>query len=138
MAELERLANHLGDCGAIIDDAGFAFLPARLIAHREAMLRAAANAFGHRLMMDCVIPGGIAADIDAAGPPAILDALMALESELPELIRVYEDYSSLVDRMTGTGVVSPALGRRVRRRRLHRPRLRPQRRSASRPRLSAL
>jgi Ni,Fe-hydrogenase III large subunit len=109
MAELERLANHLGDCGAIIDDAGFAFLPARLIAHREAMLRAAANAFGHRLMMDCVIPGGIAADIDAAGPPAILDALMALESELPELIRVYEDYSSLVDRMTGTGVVSPEL-----------------------------
>jgi Ni,Fe-hydrogenase III large subunit len=109
MAELERLANHLGDCGAIINDAAFAFLPARLIWHREAVLRATAATFGHRLMMDCVIPGGVAAELDPAGPPAILAVLTALETELPELLRVYEDYSSLVDRMMGTGIVSPEL-----------------------------
>ncbi|MBU6498608.1 MAG: NADH-quinone oxidoreductase subunit C, partial [Rhodospirillales bacterium] len=61
MAELERVANHLGDCGAIIGDAGFALPPTRFSWHREAMLRAAFAAFGHRLMMDAVIPGGVAA-----------------------------------------------------------------------------
>jgi Ni,Fe-hydrogenase III large subunit len=112
MGELERLANHLGDCGAIINDAGFAFLPARFGWHREAILGAAAAAFGHRLMMDCVVPGGVAADIAAAGPAEILAALAALEDEMPELLRVYGDYTSLVDRVMGTGVVTHALARR--------------------------
>jgi Ni,Fe-hydrogenase III large subunit len=73
------------------------------------MLRAAAAAFGHRLMMDCVIPGGVAADIAPGGQEAILRALAALEAELPNLVRVYDDYASLVDRVVGTGAVSPAL-----------------------------
>lgn len=112
MAELERVANHLGDIGAIANDAAFAFLPARYHFHREAMLQAAATAFGHRLMMDCVIPGGVAADIAPDGPPAILAALAALEHELPNLARVYDDYSSLVDRMVSTGIVEPELAAR--------------------------
>ena len=109
MVELERVANHLGDCGAIANDAAFAFLLARFGWHREAMLRAAAVAFGHRLMMDAVVPGGVAADIAPGGAEAILRALTSVQEELPELIRVFDDYSSLVDRMVGTGVVSPAL-----------------------------
>ncbi|HUZ65448.1 MAG TPA: hydrogenase expression protein HypE [Acetobacteraceae bacterium] len=109
MAEIERIANHAGDVGAICNDAAFAFLHARFGLHREALLRAAAAAFGHRLMMDCVVPGGVAADIAEAGAGAILRALDALEKELPDLARVYEDYASLVDRMLGTGVTQPAL-----------------------------
>lgn len=109
MAELERIANHLGDCGALANDAAFAVLPARFGWHREAMLQAAAMAFGHRLMMDAVIPGGIAADIAPGGADGIVRALAALEAELPALLRVYEDYSSLVDRMVTTGIVAPAL-----------------------------
>ena len=66
MAEVERLANHLADCAAIAEAAAFAPLPARLVWHREALLRAAAVAFGHRLMMDAVVPGGVAADIAPA------------------------------------------------------------------------
>ena len=62
MAELERLTNHLADCGAIAEAAAFAPLPARFFWHREALLRAAAVAFGHRLMMDAVVPGGVAAE----------------------------------------------------------------------------
>lgn len=109
MAEIERLANHLGDIGAIAGDASFVFLPARYGWHREALLRAAATAFGHRLMMDCIVPGGVAVDIAPAGPAAILAALAAIERELPNLTRIYDDYSSLADRMVGTGRVSPAL-----------------------------
>jgi Ni,Fe-hydrogenase III large subunit len=109
MAELERVANHLGDCGAIAGDAAFAYLPARFGWHREAMLRAAFVAFGHRLMMDAVTPGGVVADIVPGGAEAILRALAALEEELPDLTRVYDSFSSLVDRMVGTGTLTPAL-----------------------------
>jgi Ni,Fe-hydrogenase III large subunit len=109
MTELERVANHLGDCGAIAGDAAFMFLPARFGWHREALLRAAAVAFGHRLMMDAVVPGGVAADIVPGGAEAILRALAALEEELPELTRIYGDYATLADRLVGTGVVTPSL-----------------------------
>ena len=109
MTELERVANHLGDCGAIAGDAAFAYLPARFGWHREALLRAAAVAFGHRLMMDVVVPGGVAADIVPGGAEAILRALAPLEEELPELIGVYDGFSSLLERTVGIGIVTPAL-----------------------------
>ncbi len=106
MAEIERIANHAGDIGAIAGDAGFAFLDARFTWHREALCAAARTAFGHRLMMDMVIPGGVAADINDGGTQAIETALAALQTELPSLTRVFEDYASLQDRLVGTGLIS--------------------------------
>ena len=52
MAELERLANHLGDIGAICNDASFTIMHAQCSILRERTLRAADACFGHRLMMD--------------------------------------------------------------------------------------
>jgi Ni,Fe-hydrogenase III large subunit len=112
MAEIERIANHLGAVGAICNDASFAFALARFGLHREAMLRAANNAFGHRLMMDAVVPGGVAGDIAPGGPEAILTAIAGVEAELPQLIRIYENSSSLNDRVLGTGIVNPDLAAR--------------------------
>lgn len=109
MAELERLANHGSDIGAIAGDAGFSFLDARFALHREALCEAARVAFGHRLMMDMVVPGGVAGDMLSGGVAAILAALLALERELPGLTRVFEDYASLQDRVVGTGIIAPAL-----------------------------
>ena len=60
MAELERLANHFGDIGAICNDASFALMHAHCGILRELVLRAANDVFGHRLMMDRVLPGGVA------------------------------------------------------------------------------
>jgi Ni,Fe-hydrogenase III large subunit len=109
MAEIERIANHLGDVGAICNDAGFAFALARFGWHREAMLRASAVAFGHRLMMDAVVPGGVVADLAPGGPEAIAAALAALEWEQPELVRAYQNHASVIDRMLGTGVLAADL-----------------------------
>ncbi|MBV8524758.1 MAG: nickel-dependent hydrogenase large subunit [Acetobacteraceae bacterium] len=111
MAELERIANHLGDIGAICNDAAFAFMLARCAWHREAVLRACARAFGHRLMMDCVIPGGIVAEMPPGSPEAIRDALAGVEAELPELLRIYQDTASLTDRVTGAGILDPHLAK---------------------------
>ncbi len=112
MAELERLANHASDIGAMAGDAGFAFLDARFAWQRECLCVAAHTAFGHRLMMDMVIPGGIAGDLAGEGGAAILAALAALEAELPSLKRVFEDYASLQDRVIGTGIVPVSLAER--------------------------
>jgi Ni,Fe-hydrogenase III component G len=62
-AELERLANHCGDIGAICNDAAFAMMHAQCGLLREQVLRAAEACFGHRLMMDRVVPGGVARDL---------------------------------------------------------------------------
>jgi Ni,Fe-hydrogenase III large subunit len=109
MAEIERVANHTSDIGAIAGDAGFAFLDARCAWHRESFCVAGQAAFGHRLMMDMVIPGGVAADIKTKGASIVLRALDALEVELPSLIRVFENYASLQDRLVGTGHISTQL-----------------------------
>ena len=65
MAEIERIANHFGDIGAICNDAAFALIHAHTGVVREEILRAANACFGHRLMMDRVVPGGVAADPSA-------------------------------------------------------------------------
>jgi Ni,Fe-hydrogenase III large subunit len=109
MAEVERIANHLGDIGAVLNDAGFALGHARFGYHREMLLRATAAAFGHRLMMDAVVPGGVATDIAPGGTETLRRALAAVAAELPGLARLPEDLASLADRLIGSGVVAPGL-----------------------------
>lgn len=109
MAELERIANHLGDIGAICNDAAFAMLHAECGILREATLRTCARAFGHRLMMDRVVPGGVAGELQADGEEAIRALCARLSHEFPELIELYDNTASLQDRTVGTGIVKPAL-----------------------------
>ena len=109
MAEMERLANHLGDVGAICNDGGFAILHAHCSVLREQVLREAAACFGHRLMMDCIVPGGVAADIDAAGIVRIDALATGIRRRFRRLVELYDTTASLQDRTVGTGVLRPAL-----------------------------
>src|SRR5690606_15703754 len=103
MAELERLANHLGDIGAICNDAAFALMHAHCGALREEVLRAADACFGHRLMMDRVVPGGVAADLDRAGGERLRRLVETVRRRFPELVELYDNTASLQDRTVGTG-----------------------------------
>jgi len=109
MAEMERLANHLGDVGAICNDAAFAIMLANCSVLREAVLREAATSFGHRLMMDRVVPGGVSADLDAAGNARISALASETRRRFRPLIALYEKTASLLDRTVGTGFLKPAL-----------------------------
>jgi Ni,Fe-hydrogenase III large subunit len=109
MAELERVANHFGDIGAICNDASFALMHAHCGALRERVLRTAHLAFGHRLMMDRVVPGGVAADISAHAPQALAKLLADVNQQFPSLIELYDNTTSLQDRTVGTGVLSKEL-----------------------------
>jgi Ni,Fe-hydrogenase III large subunit len=111
MAELERLANHLGDVGAICNDGGFAIMLAHCSVLREQVLREAFACFGHRLMMDRIVPGGVAADIDAAGASRIAALVADTRRRFQRLVELYDTTASLQDRTVGTGVLRPELAR---------------------------
>jgi len=112
MAELERLANHFGDIGAICNDAAFALIHAHCGIFRERVLAASDEAFGHRLMMDCIVPGGVAQDMAVSGAAAILAALDAIAPRFDEIVALYDDTPSLQDRTCATGHVASDLVKR--------------------------
>jgi len=111
MAELERLAHHFGDLGAVCNDAAFAMLHAQFGFLREQVLRVADRCFGHRLMMDRIVPGGVLCDLPADGLDAITALLAYVRAHFPELVELYDNTASLQDRTVGTGTLSPALAR---------------------------
>jgi Ni,Fe-hydrogenase III large subunit len=111
MAELERLANHFGDVGAICNDASFGLMHAHMGILREEVLRTADAVFGHRLMRDRIVPGGLAGDSGDAR--TAIDALLALiRRRFPELVELYDNTASLQDRTVSSGILRPELARR--------------------------
>jgi len=111
MAELERLANHLGDIGAVCNDAALSIMHAQCGQLREQVLRAAQACFGHRLMMDCVVPGGVLRDLPADGEQRLCALVALVRAEFPDLVEVYDNTASLKDRTVDTGILTPALAR---------------------------
>jgi Ni,Fe-hydrogenase III large subunit len=111
MAELERMANHFGDIGAICNDASFSLLYAECGILRERTLRAADACFGHRLMMDRIVPGGIAEDLRAEGAASVRDLLKTVRARFPELVALYDNTATLQDRTVTTGYLAPTLAR---------------------------
>ncbi len=105
MAELERIANHLGDFGAICNDAAFSLLHAECGILREEVLRAAAACFGHRLMMDCIIPGGVSSNLAMGGVDTLRALILKIRQRFPELVELYDNTASLQDRTVDTGVL---------------------------------
>jgi Ni,Fe-hydrogenase III large subunit/Ni,Fe-hydrogenase III component G len=104
--ERERIANHLGDLGAICNDVAFAFLLYQFMRLKEAVVRLNHKIFGHRFMMDRVVPGGVSIDIDAEGVQAILSEMEWLAKEFERLVVIYDENSSLEDRVRDTGILS--------------------------------
>jgi Ni,Fe-hydrogenase III large subunit len=111
MAELERLANHFGDIGAICNDAAFALMHAHCAVLRERVLRAADVCFGHRLMRDCAVPGGTAIDLDAPKINLLRALLAEIGQRFPPLVELYDNTASLQDRTVSTGILKPELAR---------------------------
>lgn len=109
MAELERIANHFGDVGAICNDASFVLIHAECGYLRECVLQTAQLCFGHRLMMDRVVPGGVASDLAEAGRAALVALIPKLRRAFARVVRIYDDKASLLDRTVATGIISPAL-----------------------------
>jgi len=111
MAELERLANHFGDIGAICNDASFSIMHAQCGILRERTLRAADACFGHRLMMDRVVPGGVTHDLTGDAAAQVRALLHEVRRLFPRLVELYDNTASLQDRTVSTGILTPVLAR---------------------------
>jgi len=111
MAELERLANHFGDIGAICNDAAFSLMHAHCSVLRERVLRAADLCFGHRLMRDCAVPGGVSVDLGGEGIAGLRTLIGEVRRRFPALVELYDNTASLQDRTVTTGVLNPDLAR---------------------------
>jgi Ni,Fe-hydrogenase III large subunit len=109
MSEMERLANHLGDIGAICNDASFSLMLAHCAVLRERVLRAADTCFGHRLMRDCVVPGGVTRDLNAATVAVLRTLVKEIRTRFPDLVTLYDNLASLQDRTVGTGILKAGL-----------------------------
>ena len=107
LLERERIANHLGDLGYLGNDGGLAFGLAQFMRLKEDVLRANDRLFGHRYLMDRVVPGGVACDLDRAGLAAIGAECDALEREVRVLKDIYDDHAGLQDRFLTCGRLTP-------------------------------
>ena len=112
LLERERVANHLGDLGALGNDAGFGVALAQFSRLREDWQRLSGTSFGHRFMMDCVAPGGVAFDLATGARPAG-GAVRRDRGELQSLRTIYDEHAGLQDRFAGTGRVSAELAARL-------------------------
>jgi Ni,Fe-hydrogenase III large subunit/Ni,Fe-hydrogenase III component G len=111
--ERERIANHLGDLGYLGNDGGFAFGLAQFSRLKEDVLRANLAIFGHRLLMDFVVPGGVACDILPGDVTRIRDECAMLEREVRIVRDIYDDHAGLQDRFRTCGRVPPELAVRL-------------------------
>jgi len=113
LLERERVANHLGDLGALGNDAALAFALAQFSRLREDWQRLSAEVFGHRLLMDTIVPGGVAGDLVSAHAERLWRQCDAIEADLLRLRAIFGEHAGLQDRFMGTGEVRAELIERL-------------------------
>jgi Ni,Fe-hydrogenase III large subunit len=107
MCERERVANHMGDIGAMSNDIAFTFGFYQFARLREEWQRVSREAFGHRFMMDCIVPGGVAVDLDARFIGIMRAEAGVLRKQVGRLMAIINDLPSIADRVRGAGVLTP-------------------------------
>jgi Ni,Fe-hydrogenase III large subunit len=103
LAERERVANHVGDIGSICNDVGFGFAQAQFTRLKELWLRENQQVWGHRLLMDRIIPGGVSSDVSEKLLSMMAASADRLADEFKTLIDCLEVSESLEDRLMTTG-----------------------------------
>lgn len=111
LCERERVANHLGDIGAIINDVGFAFDFYQFGRLREVWQRNSFESFGHRFMMDCIVPGGVARDLTLEFIARMRQDAAELRVQVGKLMAILYDSPSLKNRLLTTGILAPEAAR---------------------------
>lgn len=108
--EHERLANHLGDLGALGNDAGFAFGLTQFSRMKEDLLRTNLACFGARYLMDFVEPGGVASDLSKETSLLLLDLYRVLETDVASMRNTYDNHAGVQDRFRETGILTQEVG----------------------------
>lgn len=103
--ERERIANHLGDLGALGNDAGFSFGLNQFSRLKEMLLRMNKSLFGHRYLMDIILPGGVKVDLSDNAIIELQQETQFFCKEISSLMKIYAAHGGLQDRFVNTGVI---------------------------------
>jgi len=113
LLERERVGQHLWDLGFLGNDAGLAFGLAQFSRLREDWLRVSHALFGHRYLMDTIVPGGVARDLDAQAAGRMRSEIADLREAVAGLKSIYDEHAGLQDRFIGCGQVRPEIADRM-------------------------
>lgn len=113
LLELERIANHVGDLGALAGDV--AFLPTASFCGRirGEYLNMTALLCGNRFGRNAVVPGGMRVALTAEKRARLLDRLHAVKRDLDAALDLMFESPSVCDRLDGTGVVPKDVAERL-------------------------
>lgn len=113
LLERERIGNHLGDLGFLGNDAGLAFGLSQFLILKEDVLRLNHTLFGHRYLMDVMVPGGVARDFPDDGVRLVRDECVRVEETVLRMQHIYDEHAGLQDRFVDCGCVTPELALRL-------------------------
>jgi Ni,Fe-hydrogenase III large subunit/Ni,Fe-hydrogenase III component G len=107
LLELERIANHVSDTGAIANDVGFVIANAHAGRVRELLLGLCETLTGSRVLRGMVAIGGVRRDWQQAQVEAILSTLEVVEREFRDLVAILQSSNSTRERLERTGILRP-------------------------------
>jgi len=109
--ELERLHNHLGDVGAICNDAAYALALAHCSRMKERLMQSIDRLTGSRFLRGVNTIGGVAVSPRPTQLMLVLNELIEIERDFRELAKIIFDNASLTDRLETTGVLTEQVAR---------------------------
>jgi Ni,Fe-hydrogenase III large subunit/Ni,Fe-hydrogenase III component G len=104
LLELERLYNHVGDVGMILNDTGFAVAHAHCFRIRERLLRLNRRVTGHRLLRGGLTPGGVT--LDAPAGVDVAGEVDAAVRDFDDVVGISLARTLVADRLDATGRLS--------------------------------
>ena len=105
-AELERLANHFGDLGAIMMDAGFNFGGSQGSRLREMIMQINESLTASRFLRGVNAIGGVTKDINEVTNKKLVSTLNRIRQDYSEVLAIAENSMSLLNRLKGTGLLA--------------------------------
>ncbi|MGA3133294.1 MAG: NADH-quinone oxidoreductase subunit C [Terracidiphilus sp.] len=107
LLELERVANHIADVGAIATDVGFAIANAHAGRVRELVLGLNETLAGSRVLRGMIVIGGVRRDWQQDQVEVIERRLETVAREFRDLVVIIQSSDSTRDRLEHTGILRP-------------------------------
>lgn len=105
LVELERIYNFFSDIAGISVDVAYSYPPERLNLQREMVQQLNERLTGSRFLRNTIFPGGVKISVDESQWQDMVSVLDAANRELDEMLAVFQNSSTFLDRVEETGIV---------------------------------